>query len=86
MFPDSVDDINNYPNAQYGVKLVFDRMVIFTSIELPRIAEEEEAEDEDALTERAINQATLNLADHYGINFAEFGVQEAEITCEAVSR
>lgn len=85
MFPDDLDSIHHYPNAQYGVSLVFDRMVIFTSVELTRDAEEEATYDEDSLTERAIREATNILGDHYGLNVTELGLQDTELTLEGVS-
>lgn len=86
MFPNTLEDIDSHPNAQYGVKLVFDYMAIFTVIELPRDYAEEETLDEDSLTERAINGACLVINDHYGLNLESLGIQDAEITCEGVSR
>jgi len=86
MFPDSTDDIYKYPNAQYGVKLIFDRMVIFQSIELERKVEEEEGQDEDALVERAKSAVQAELMDYYGLNIDDLGVQDVEVELEAVSR
>jgi predicted Zn-dependent protease len=85
MFPDDLDSIHHYPNAQYGVSLVFDRMVISASIELARDAEEEANQDEDSLTERAIREVTNILGDHYGLNVTDLGIQDAELTLEGVS-
>lgn len=85
MFPDNPDNINDYPTAQYGVRLVFDYMTIFTVIELARDAEEEADEDEDSLTERVITEACNQLNDHYGVDFQSFRIRDVELTLEAVS-
>lgn len=86
MFPDSTEDIFDYPNAQYGVKLIFDRMVIFQSVEIERNAEEEESQNEDSLIDRAKAMVEAELYAYYGLNINNLGLQDIEIELEAVSR
>ena len=74
------DDIGSYPNAVYNVKLVLDYMVVTTVITTERRLDE----DEDTLADRIVSEACQFLSDHYGVDFDDLGINDAEITLEGV--
>lgn len=86
MFPTTIDNIHEYPNAQYGVRLIFDYMVVFTSVSLARDEQEEESEDEDSLGERALTAAYDLLMSYHGIDFRSQKLIDYELQLESLSR
>lgn len=86
MFPTTTDNIHEYPNAQYGVRLIFDYMTVFTSVSLARDEQEEESEDEDSLGERALTGAYDSLMSYHGIDFRSQKLIDYELQLESLSR
>lgn len=86
MFPTTIDNIHEYPNAQYGVRLVFDYMVVFTSVSIERNEAEEENEDEELLGERALTAAYNSLMYHHGIDLSSQILIDYELQLESLSR
>ena len=76
------DDIGTYPNGVYAVKLVLEYMVVNTVVTVERI----EDEDEETLADRVVADACSFLNDHYGVDFDDLGIQDAEITLEAITK
>lgn len=80
--PDSLLEDSDYPNAIYNVRLVFDYMVVFTVVTVPR----ELSDDTETLIEKATECAYAMLLDEYGVNFEQFKPIDVEVELEALSR
>lgn len=80
--PDVTLKDSEYPNAIYNVRLVFDYMVVFTVVTVPR----DFSDDKETLIEKATDYAYDLLRDEYGVDFAQLKPIDIEVELEALSR
>lgn len=79
--PDALPN-EEYANAIYNVRLVYDYMVVFTVVTVPR----DLTDDTETLIEKATDYAYDMLRDEYGVDFAQLKPIDIEVELEAVSR